>query len=268
MTAKAAILAVGGRSEAAKVAAAAWAASEQALGAQGITNNKRRAMLIGQCSHESARFKSRFENLNYSAEALWKVFRKYFSSEAECRDFARKPERIANRVYGGRMGNGDESSGEGYLYRGRGYLQLTGKSNYKRYGKALGIDLVDNPDQAADPEISWRIAAHYCATRKVDGVTLLQWADVPNTEMVTLGINGGRHGLADRIAQTEAAMSVLSGKLTLADKQSLLAGAGFNPGPIDGLMGKKTRNATKAASQALGVVPPELWDRLRKKAKA
>ena len=266
MTGKAAILANGGKSEAAKVAAAAWMAKEPELVALGINNNKRRAMLIGQCGHESARFRSRFENLNYSASALWQLFSKYFKNEAECEVYQRKPEMIANRIYGGRMGNGAEASGEGYRYRGRGYLQLTGKSNYTKFGNALGLDLVGDPDQAADPEVSWCIAAHYCATRIRSGKSLLEWADEGDTLMVTKGINGGTHGLSDRISQTETALSVLSGKLTVADKQGLLAAAGFEPGPIDGLMGSKTRSATNAAKAALGIGPPELWEKLRKKA--
>ena len=222
-------------------------------------------MLIGQCAHESAQFKARFENLNYSARALQAVFSKYFPNEAEAKRFARKPEAIANRVYGGRTGNGKEATGDGYLYRGRGYLQLTGKSNYRTYGNVLDIDLVNDPDLAAEPSISWRIAAHCCATRTRDGRTLLEWADDGDTLMVTRGINGGTHGLADRIAKTEAALSALAGKLSVAEQQRLLAGAGFDPGPIDGLSGKQTRRALQAAKKSLGLEPPELWERLRRK---
>lgn len=240
----------------------AWYDAEDMLRQQGVTNNRRRAMLIGQCAHESGQFASRFENLNYSSGALWSVFRKYFKNEAETERFARKPKQIANRVYSNRMGNGDESSGDGYRYRGRGYLQLTGKSNYLKYGKLLDIDLITNPDLVADPVVSWQVAALYCATRKREGRNLFEWADALDTRMVTRGINGGTHGLTDRINKTEAALSALQGKITTAEKQRLLAANGFNPGPIDGLSGSKTTRATRAAQAKFGIAPPDLWAKL------
>ena len=241
---------------------AAWHTSAELLHQQGVTNNKRKAMLIGQCALESARFSARFENLNYSASALWGMFGKYFDSEAETQTFALKPQKIANRIYSNRMGNGDEASGDGYRFRGRGYLQLTGKSNYRRYGNLLGIDLIAEPDLVAAPEISWQVAALYCANRSKQGKNLFQWADAGDTRMVTRGINGGTHGLADRISKTEAALSALQGKLITAQKQQLLAANGFTPGPIDGLPGNKTRSATKAAEAKFGIAPPELWSKL------
>jgi len=263
MSIEAAIRAVSGSQAVADIATKAWMDDKDKLETIGVNNDARRAMLIGQCAHESGLFKRREENLNYSADGLWRVFRRHFASRAECDQFARKPEKIANRVYSSRMGNGPESSGDGFRYRGRGYLQLTGKSNYATYGKALGLDLVNNPDQAADPAVCWQIAARYCASRKLSGKSLLIWADVPDTVMVTKGINGGRNGLEDRIELTDRAMAALNGAISVAEQQRLLAHAGFDPGVIDGLMGKNTRDATEQAAAKFGVQPPALWDKLR-----
>jgi len=263
MTVEAAIRAVAGSQAVADVAVAAWMADEAKLTTIGINNNERRAMLIGQCAHESAKFIAKQENLNYSADALWRVFRRYFANRAACDAYARQPEKIANLVYGGRMGNGPEASGDGYRYRGRGYLQLTGKDNYRIYGQALGLDLVGNPDQASDPSVAWQIAARYCATRKRSGKTLLQWADEHDTLMVTKGINGGTNGLQDRIHLTDRAFAALTGEISVMEQQRLLALAGFDPGVIDGLMGKNTQGAIDAAKARFGVGPPDLWDKLR-----
>lgn len=266
MTVKDAILACASSSVTAKIATDAWEAAEADLSAIGITNNERRAMLIGQCAHESARFRVRFENLNYSGAGLWKVFgSRHFASKAEANTFARQPERIANRVYSDRMGNGSEASGDGWRYRGRGYLQLTGRSNYRIYGDLLGLDLENTPDLAAEPEHCWRIAAQYCARTRRSHRTLLDWADAPDPDviMVTKGINGGTHGLADREVQTARALSVLTGQASTAEWQALLLNAGFNPGPIDGLEGPKTRAARAAAEAHFSAFGDELLQILR-----
>ena len=194
---------------------------------------------------------------------MWKIFRRHFSSQGETNQFARQPEKIANRVYRNRMGNGDTASGEGWRYRGRGYLQLTGKDNYRRYGGHIGEDLVNNPDRAADPDVCWLIAAEYLARTKRSGRTLLEWADADDVIMVTKGINGGTHGLADREVQTGKAFSALSGDATTAEWQALLLNAGFNPGPIDGLFGSKTKAAQEAAATKFGVTGKDLLKVLR-----
>ena len=103
------------------------------------------AHFLAQAGHESGGFKVVTENLNYSAQGLQKIFPKYFPGTLE-ESYARNPQKIANRVYGGRMGNGDEASGDGYKFRGRGYIQLTGKDNYKAFSTAIGEDCVANPD--------------------------------------------------------------------------------------------------------------------------
>ena len=107
------------------------------------------AHFLAQCGHESGGFKVTRENLNYSAEGLAKIFPKYFPSVDAAKPFAKQPEKIANKVYANRMGNGDEASGEGFKFRGRGYLQVTGKQNYATLGKELGVDLIANPDLVA-----------------------------------------------------------------------------------------------------------------------
>lgn len=114
-----------------------------------INTPLRLAHFLAQCSHESGGFKRTRENLNYSADGLKKTFPKYFPDDL-ADEYARKPEKIAARVYGGRMGNGDEKSKEGYKYRGRGYIQLTGKNNYRAFDKTVNDDILSNPDLVAD----------------------------------------------------------------------------------------------------------------------
>lgn len=263
MSIESAIRACASSSVTASAAFAAWQSVETRLEDIGITNNRRRAHLIGQCAHESARFRTRFENLNYSAAGLWKIFRRHFESEAETHQFHRQPEKIANRVYRNRMGNGDTASGDGWRYRGRGYVQLTGKDNYRRYGAHVGEDLLNNPDRAADPDVCWLIAAEYMARTHRSDKSLLEWADADDVIMVTKGINGGTHGLADREVQTGKAFSALSGEVSTAEWQALLLNAGFNPGPIDGLFGAKTESARAEAEAHFGVQGEALLQVLR-----
>ena len=265
MSISAAIKAVGGEAPVIQTAIDSWNENESRLVNLGINNDFRRAMLVGQCGHESAHFKHRFENLNYSGDGLWRVFKRHFKSKEEAAGFHRQPERIANRVYSDRNGNGSESSGDGWRYRGRGYLQLTGKANYKTYGKLLDIDLVSDPDKAADPAICWLIAAQFCARVRRGGRTLLHWADGPDPDvvMVTLGINGGDNGLADRKILTAKALAALTGDAPTSEWQALLLNAGFNPGPVDGLDGPKTRSARKEAEKKFGLTGEDLLKRLR-----
>lgn len=114
----------------------------------GITSNLRLAHFLAQCALESAKFKATVENLNYSAQGLQNTFKKYFKG-VDVNAYARKPEKIANRVYANRMGNGDEASGDGFKFRGRGYIQLTGRNNYTSFSKFIGEDCVANPDLVA-----------------------------------------------------------------------------------------------------------------------
>lgn len=126
----------------------------------GILHTRSIAAFLAQCAHESALFSRVVENLNYSAEGLLNTFPRYFNT-SEAQQYARKPERIANRVYANRMGNGPESSGDGWTYRGRGLIQLTGKNNYIALSKDLDIDVVKNPSYLETPEGASRSAAWF-----------------------------------------------------------------------------------------------------------
>lgn len=266
MSIEAAIAAVAGSRAAADAATQAWNDNAAKLEALGATSPARLAAIFGQCAHESGGFLHRFENLNYSASALQRVFRRHFPTSAIAQQYHRKPEKIANRAYGDRMGNGPESSGDGYRYRGRGYIQLTGKSNYTSFGNAVGLDLVGNPDLAAEPGTAWMVAVRYMATRKRSGKTALEWADAGDDRMVTLVINGGTHGLADREMRTGRAAAALGGvkkEPPVIEQQRLLLAAGFNPGPVDGLMGKRTRAAIAAAAEKFGKSGADLFEKLR-----
>ena len=152
---------------------------------------------LAQCGHESAGFKAVQENLNYGAKGLLGIFKKYFPTEAKALQYERKPEKIANLVYGSRMGNGDEASGDGYKFRGRGYIQLTGKNNYAAFGKAINEDITANPDLVATkyPLLS---AAWFWSS---NGLNTLadKGADDASVTAITKRVNGGTIGLPDRI---------------------------------------------------------------------
>ncbi len=156
----------------------------------------RLAHFLAQCGHESGGFKLVYENLNYSVEGLLKIFGKYFTRE-QAEQYARKPEKIGARVYAGRMGNGDEASGEGYRYRGRGYIQLTGKDNYRAFTRFIGEDTVANPDLVAT-KYPMASAGFYFQTRKI-WTTCDKGATDQIVKEVTRLVNGGEIGLPDRI---------------------------------------------------------------------
>lgn len=170
-----------------------------------INTPKRQAMFLAQCAHESGNFSRITENLMYRAETLTKVFPKYFKSLTEAQAFEKQPEKIANKVYGGRMGNGDEASGDGYRYRGRGLIQLTGKNNYDACGKALNVDLHGQPDYLETAEGASRSAAWFWGT---NGLNKL--ADAGDILGCTKKINGGTIGLEDRKKHYEHALKVIS----------------------------------------------------------
>ena len=161
-----------------------------------ITNNLRLAHFLSQCGHESGGFKAVSENLNYSADGLKKIFPKYFPGNL-AESYARNPEKIASKVYGGRMGNGDETTKEGFKFRGRGYIQLTGKANYTNFAKFIGEDTVANPDLVAtkSPLAS---AAFFFDSNKLWAICD-KGADDATVTAVTKRVNGGTIGLPDRI---------------------------------------------------------------------
>jgi putative chitinase len=161
-----------------------------------ITNNLRLAHFLSQCGHESGGFKAVSENLNYSADGLKKIFGKYFPGNLN-ESYARQPEKIAARVYASRMGNGDESSKEGFKFRGRGYIQLTGKANYTNFTKFIGEDCVSNPDLVAT-KYPLASAAFFFDSNKLWSICD-KGADDATVTAVTKRVNGGTIGLADRI---------------------------------------------------------------------
>ncbi len=161
-----------------------------------ITNTLRLAHFLSQCGHESGGFKAVSENLNYSAKGLLGTFPKYFNATTAAQ-YERKPEMIASRVYASRMGNGDESTKEGYKFRGRGYIQLTGKSNYTNFAKFIGEDTVGNPDLVAN-KYPLASAAFFFDSNKLWSICDLGSTDDVVTK-VTKRVNGGTIGLPDRI---------------------------------------------------------------------
>jgi putative chitinase len=152
---------------------------------------------LAQCGHESGNFKAVNENLNYGAKGLRGIFPKYFPTDALAAEYERKPEKIANKIYGGRMGNGPEATGEGYKFRGRGYIQLTGKDNYSAFDKVVTEDITANPDLVATkyPLLS---AAWFWNSRKLNEIADKGATDAEVTA-ITKKVNGGTIGLEDRI---------------------------------------------------------------------
>jgi putative chitinase len=173
----------------------------------GITNVLRLAHFLAQCGHESGNFKAVSENLNYSSDGLKKIFPKYFPGALN-ESYARNPQKIANRVYSSRMGNGDEASGEGFKFRGRGYIQLTGKSNYSAFDKFVDDDILANPDLVATkyPLMS---AAFFFNNNKLWTICDQGATDVAVTA-VTKRVNGGTIGLQDRIKHFKEFYSLLA----------------------------------------------------------
>ncbi|HVT59483.1 MAG TPA: glycoside hydrolase family 19 protein [Thermoanaerobaculia bacterium] len=168
-----------------------------------ISTSLRVAAFLAQIAHESAQLKHLEEILNYSANGLLNTWPKRFTPET-ANAYARQPERIANLVYGGRGGNGDEASGDGWRYRGRGLIQLTFRDNYRRAGEALGLPIEDQPDTVATPEIGSRSAGLYW---KDNGLNTP--ADAGEFEKITRRINGGLAGQPERLAFYEKAKQVL-----------------------------------------------------------
>jgi putative chitinase len=162
----------------------------------------RAAHFFAQTAHESGNFKAFSENLNYSAKGLRGIFRKYFPTDALAKAYERKPVKIANRVYGNRMGNGDEASGEGFAFRGRGALQLTGKFNYSEFAKYVNRpDIMDNPDLVAT-ELAFESALWFFDKNKLWGICDRGINDAAILAL-TKRINGGTHGLDDRKLKTK-----------------------------------------------------------------
>jgi putative chitinase len=163
----------------------------------GINTPLRLAHFLAQCGHESGGFRATQENLNYSAKGLMGIFKKYFPTSALAAQYERQPAKIAARVYGGRMGNGSEASGEGYKFRGRGYIQLTGKENYTAFGKSIGEDILSNPDVVSS-KYALLSAAWFFSKNGLHKMADSGASDAVVTQ-ITKRVNGGTIGLPDRI---------------------------------------------------------------------
>ena len=163
------------------------------------------AAFIGQCGHECNNFKTLEENLNYRAATLMKLWPKRFPTQEIANEFAGNPRKIANKVYAGRMGNRDESSGDGYRFRGRGCIQLTGADNYHHAGQALGVDFWAEPDLVSTPKYAALTAGWFWDTHKCNAA-----AQAQDWTRLTKIINGGTFGLEERVALTNHDIAILS----------------------------------------------------------
>jgi putative chitinase len=168
-----------------------------------INTPKRQACFIGQCMHESGGFKFLRENLNYSAKALMNTWPSRFSDMDTAEKFERQPEKIANKVYSGRMGNTED--GDGAKYIGRGLIQLTGKDNYRAFGEAIGEDLLANPQLVEEPRYAALSAGWFWNKRGLNAL-----ADAMDITTLTIRINGGKIGIDDRIAKINKALDILA----------------------------------------------------------
>ncbi len=181
-----------------------YTALNEILPEYGINTPERVAAFIAQCAHESGGFKFLKENLNYRAESLLKVFPKYFKTLDEAKAYEKKPEKIANRIYGNRMGNGPEESGDGFRYCGRGLIQLTGKENYSWFAASLEIPVEEASEYLETFEGAVQSACWFWETNNLN-----QWADKKDILTLTKRINGGTIGLDDRIKHFNHALHVL-----------------------------------------------------------
>ena len=171
----------------------------------GIVTHNQQAMFIGQCSHECGNFRLLEENLNYKAATLMKLWPRRFPTLEKANEYSGNPRKIANSVYSSRMGNRDENSGDGFRFRGRGIIQLTGHSSYFHCGKALGVDFVANPDLVSSPKYAALSGGWFWSTHNLNSP-----ADALDYVKVTKIINGGQIGLDDRIKHVQQALAVLA----------------------------------------------------------
>ena len=179
-------------------------ALDQLLDDYDITTPLRVAHFVAQCAHESGNFVFIKENLNYKAASLQKIFGKYFPTAELAQQYANRPERIANRIYANRMGNGPETSGDGFRYCGRGLIQLTGKDNYTFFAGSLNIPVEEASDYLATFEGAAQSACWFWEQNNLN-----RFADANDTKGLTKAINGGYIGLDDRISHTEHALHIL-----------------------------------------------------------
>lgn len=187
----------------------------QAIVKWNIVTLRSLASFLAQSAHESAQLTALRENLNYSADGLRRVFPKYFPSTELATEYARQPERIANRVYANRLGNGDEASGDGWLYRGGGIFQTTGKSNFRETSINVCGDadtLLSNPELITSPEYACESAGYFWVSRGLPAIIEAGDFDQAFKE-VTRRINGGYNGLEERVKLRDTAVAVLTNSL-------------------------------------------------------
>jgi putative chitinase len=175
----------------------------------------RMSHFLAQCAHESGNWRVTRENLNYSAAGLLGVFPRYFT-QATAAQYARKPQMIASRVYANRMGNGDEASGDGWKFRGRGFIQLTGKNNYTAFNKTVPKDVIESPE-LVEGEYALESAAWFWTTNNLN-----QLSDTGTVQQVTRRVNGGLNGIADRLEKFAKYKALLSAPLTSESLEPLL----------------------------------------------
>lgn len=166
----------------------------------GVTTILRRAHLLGQLAHESAHFTRLKENLNYSAPRICEVWKRLCP---RAKELEHNPEKLGNAAYGGRLGNGPEASGDGYRFRGRGLIQITGRENYIRFSADAGVDLMSSPDVAADPRTAVLVALGFWKKHNLN-----EKADADDCAAITRVINGGVNGLAERRALVTKAKAI------------------------------------------------------------
>ena len=177
----------------------AFARADEALAPYGVNATRLRlAHFLAQVCHETDGLTIRVESLNYSAPRLAQVWPSRFRDPAVAARYAHAPEKLAEKTYGGRMGNGPEGSGDGWKFIGRGLLQITGREAYEKYGRALGIPLADDPDLAISADWALKIAAAEWAASTRRGKTCNEMADADDVEGVTRAINGGLIGFSSR----------------------------------------------------------------------
>lgn len=170
-----------------------------------ISTPLRQAHFLAQVGEESDGFRVLVENMNFTtAERLYKVYPKDFKDVEEARPYVGQPERIANRVYLGNNGNGDEASGDGWRFRGRGLIQITGRGNYSQCAKAVGVDFVKSPELLAEPHYACMASAWFWYSRGLN-----KFADADDVKSVTLRVNGGFSGLEPRTRRLENAKKIL-----------------------------------------------------------
>lgn len=226
---------------------------------EGVSTPMRAAGFFGNLGHESSDLTRLEENLNYSAKRLMQVWPTRFRTADQAARYARNPEALANNVYSGRMGNGNEASGDGWRFRGRGPLQLTGRHNYTKCAEATGLDIVENPDKVIDLEYGFITATWF-----FNANGLWPICDAGDWNTLTRRINGGTHGHDDRVNRINAALSNMDGVDYVMPPRTLRVGSRgpdvadvqevVGAVPNDGIFGRGTEAAVKAWQEANGLV--------------